>query len=101
MAFCPDVHGGCRNLGSNALTGPLPGSWAFGFAQLQQVDLHENQLTDGLPPSWGASDKMQNLELLDLSSNTFTGAHSGLLCGAQLRACECVHSCVVLHLKML
>lgn len=63
------------NLAFNALSGPIPGSWAYGFKSLMQIDLKNNQLSDVLPPSWGSgSDKLPTLQSLDLSNNNFNGA---------------------------
>ena len=78
------ARGGCRNLGSNELSGPLPGSWSTGFGQLQQMDLHGNSFNGNLPDSWGSGiNVLQTLQVMDLSSNSLTGAQSCLACYAQ------------------
>ena len=63
-------------MGTNDFTGVLPGSWAYGFPKIQQIDMHSNMLSGVLPTSWGAGPKFfPTLQTLNLSSNTFSGTH--------------------------
>ena len=57
-------------------TGGLPDSWAGtgAFPQLHIFSADSNQLSGGLPESWGASPQaLPRLSLLKLDSNQLTG----------------------------
>ena len=63
------------NLGSNALSGPLPVGWGSsgGLQNLSFVDLSRNGLTGSLPSQWGSPGQFPALSQLSLDTNLFSG----------------------------
>ena len=63
------------NLGSNALSGPLPTSWGSdgGLRKLSFLDVSKNGLTGSLPSQWGAPGQFPALSQLSLDTNGLSG----------------------------
>ena len=63
------------NLGSNALSGPLPVGWGSGggLQNLSFVDISRNGLTGALPSQWGSPGQFPALSQLSLDTNLLDG----------------------------
>ena len=78
-----DLHDTCRNMSNNAISGPLPTNWGYGdvLTQLQIITLEDNRLTGALPASF--SQGLKSLIVLNVGSNSFSGAQQlrRIFCG--------------------